>query len=312
MNIAYFEPLSRAINRMKTALFKPFNLNKWFVIGFTAFLASLMDALQRRSSSYSRGTEDLSFGEFLNFPENAWEWLMDHPVLFVIIVLGALLLIALIITLTWLSSRGIFMFLDNVAQDKAEIKKPWNQFKKEGNSLFLWRVCFELVCFILIIGFIALFFVIATQIYRESLYTQVPIPLIVVMGLIFLLMIIIIAYISLFLEDFVAPIMYKHNISATEAWGRFLPLLGQHPFHFILYGLFIFILTILVLIAIVLAGIFTCCIGLVLFIIPYIGTVVTLPVWYTFRAFSLEYLAQFGDDFSLFPPPETPPDSINN
>ncbi len=67
-----------------------------------------------------------------------------------------------------------------------------------------------------------------------------------------------------------------------------------------------------VLIAIVLAGIFTCCIGLVLFIIPYIGTVVTLPVWYTFRAFSLEYLAQFGDDFSLFPPPETPPDSINN
>jgi hypothetical protein len=153
-------------------------------------------------------------------------------------------------------------------------------------------------------GYIALFFAIARQIHKESFYTQIPIPLIVVMGLLFLLIIIIMAYISLFLEDFVAPIMYKYNISATEAWGRFLPLLGRHPFHFILYGLFIFVLTILVVIGIVLAGIFTCCIGLLLLIIPYIGTVATLPAWYTFRAFSLEYLAQFGDDFNVFPPPE--------
>lgn len=305
MNIAYIEPLTRAWNRMKTALFKPFNLNKWFVIGFTAFLAGLMDAPHGGGSSDSHGRGDFSFGEFLNFPDKAWEWLMDHPVWLIAIALIALFVIAVIITLTWLSSRGIFMFLDNVVQGKAEIKKPWKQFKKEGNSLFLWRLCFGLVCFILITGYIVLLFVIANQIYRESVFTQVPIPLIVVIGLLFLLIIIIIAYISLFLKDFVAPIMYKHNISATEAWGRFLTLLGQHPFHFILYGLFIFVLTILVFIGIVLAGIFTCCIGLLLLIIPYIGTVVTLPVWYTFRAFSLEYLSQFGENFNLFPPPET-------
>jgi uncharacterized membrane protein len=115
------------------------------------------------------------------------------------------------------------------------------------------------------------------------------------------------SYISLFLRDFVAPIMYKHKMNATQAWGRFLSIFRQHPFQFVLYGLFVFILIVLAIIAIVLAGVFTCCIGLVLFVIPYIGTVLTLPVWYTYRAFSLEYLAQFGPDFELFPslPPDT-------
>jgi hypothetical protein len=96
--------------------------------------------------------------------------------------------------------------------------------------------------------------------------------------------------------------MYKHKIGATQAWGRFLSIFRQHPFHFILYGLFVFILIVLAISTIVIACILTCCIGLILFIIPYIGKVLTLPVWYTFRAFSLEYLAQFGPDFELFPP----------
>ena len=42
-------------------------------------------------------------------------------------------------------------------------------------------------------------------------------------------------------------------------------------------------------------------------IIPYISTVVTLPIWYWFRAFSVEFLAQFGDEYDLFPPAETAP-----
>jgi len=47
-----------------------------------------------------------------------------------------------------------------------------------------------------------------------------------------------------------------------------------------------------------------------LLIIPYIGTVVTLPFWYTFRAFSLEYLAQFGPDYNLLPPAEELPAAL--
>jgi uncharacterized RDD family membrane protein YckC len=95
--------------------------------------------------------------------------------------------------------------------------------------------------------------------------------------------------------------MYKNKISTSQAWFKFLPLLSKYPGHFILYGLFIFVLWILVVIGIVMFGLFTCCIGFLLLIIPYIGSVVLLPVYYTFRAYSLEFLEQFGDDFTFFP-----------
>ena len=87
----------------------------------------------------------------------------------------------------------------------------------------------------------------------------------------------------------------------SRAWVRFFSVFNKHPFHFLIFGLFVFVLLIGFVAAIILAGLMTCCIGFILFVIPYIGTVVTLPVWYTLRAFSLEYLAQFGDDYNVFP-----------
>jgi len=304
MQIEFIEPFSRAMNRMKVALFNPFNLNKWFVVGFTAFLAGLLDGYHGGSGSpgsHHRGRVD-SFGEFLDLPGRGWEWLTNHPGWLIVIAAGLIFLIALLITLTWLSSRGTFMFLDNVVQNKAEIANPWKQYKPEGNSLFLWRLGFGLICLMIFVVLAVVFFTIASQLYANSYDSQIPIPLIAGLGLLFLLLIIILAYISLFLKDFVAPIMYKHRITATRAWGRFLPLLKQNPFHFIVYGIFVLVLTLLVVIGIVLAAVMTCCVGFIILVIPYIGTVVTLPAWYTFRAFSLEFLAQFGDDFNVFPP----------
>ncbi len=304
MNIEYFEPLSRGWNRMKTALFKPFDLTKWFVVGFSAFLAGLAD--WNGGSGSSHWGDDGSFRDFIEFPKRAWEWLMDNPGWFIAIVFFVVLAIAIGITFTWLSSRGMFMFLDNVAHDKAEIGKPWKRYRMEGNSLFLWRLCFGLICFAVFILFFVFFFTTASSLYRESDYRHVSVPFLVLMGLFFFFMILIIGYISMFLNSFVVPIMYKNNIKATQGWSRFLALFGKHPFHFILFGAFLFLLTVMFVLLIVVAGLLTCCIGLILFIIPYIGTVVTLPVWYTLRAFSLEYLAQFGPEYDVFPPSKVP------
>ncbi len=304
MNIEYFEPLSRAWNRMKMALFKPFDLTKWFVIGFSAFLAGLAEG--GRGPNLSSSAEDTTFREFIEFPNTAWEWLVDHPGWFIAIIFIAVVIFAVAVTFTWLSSRGNFMFLDNVAQDKAEIAKPWKQYKTEGNSLFLWRLCFGLICFTLFIIFFAFFFSIGAMIYQESDYRHVPVLFLVGMGLLFFFMLIIIGYISMFLTSFVVPIMYKNNIKTTKAWSHFLSLFGKHPFHFILFGIFAFFLTVMFILLIVIAGLLTCCIGFILLIIPYIGTVVSLPIWYTLRAFSLEYLAQFGPEYDVFPHAKVP------
>jgi len=304
MNIEYFEPLSRGWNRMKMALFKPFDLTKWFVVGFTAFLAGLMEG--NGGSGSSRVGGDWSFREFIEFPNRAWEWLMDNPGWFIAIVIFAVFAIAIGITLTWLSSRGMFMFLDNVAHDKAEIVKPWKRYRMEGNSLFVWRLCFGLICLMVFIIFFVFFFTTASFIYRESLYSHIPVPFLVGMGLLFFFMILFIGYISMFLKSFVVPIMYKNNIKTTQGWSRFLSLFGKHAFHFILFGVFLFLLTIMFVLLIIVAGLLTCCIGFILLIIPIIGTVLTLPAWYTLRAFSLEYLAQFGPEYDVFPPSKVP------
>jgi hypothetical protein len=39
--VSVIDPISPAIQRVKDILFKPFNLGKWFVIGFCAWLAYL-------------------------------------------------------------------------------------------------------------------------------------------------------------------------------------------------------------------------------------------------------------------------------
>ena len=304
MDISYFGPFGRAWNRMKIALFKPFDLNKWFLLGFTAFLAGLAD--WHNGTVTSRWSDRGSFREFVDFPNRAWQWLNSHPLLFMAIVFGAMIIMTVLVIILWLSSRGSFLFLDNVVRDKAEISVPWKRFKTLGNSLFVWRLVFGLIGLSLSILFFVIFFITAAHYYEDRGDFPLPIILAVGMALFFLLIVIIIAYIFLFLRDFVVPIMYKNNIKTAPAWHMFLSVFGQHPFHFILYGLLVFVLIIAFVIAVVFAGLITCCIGWFLLVIPYIGTVITLPVWYFFRAFSLEFLAQFGPEYELFARPESP------
>jgi hypothetical protein len=196
------------------------------------------------------------------------------------------------------------MFLDNVVHDRAEIAKPWKQYSKEGNSLFVWRFCFGFIVFAFFILLGILFFTAASALHVNDRFTGLLILFLIGWILLFFLTIIIVGYISIFLDSFVVPLMYKDNLTATRAWGRFLSIFNKHPFHFILYGLFIFVLMVGFVIGVILAGLMTCCIGFILLVIPYIGTVVTLPVWYTLRAFSLEYFAQFGTEYNVFPPSE--------
>jgi hypothetical protein len=57
---------------------------------------------------------------------------------------------------------------------------------------------------------------------------------------------------------------------------------------------------------VVMAFIATCCIACCLMIIPYIGTVLLLPVFAFGRSYSLYYLAQYGPHYDVFPPDPAP------
>jgi hypothetical protein len=304
MTIQFMEPISRAWGRMKIALFKPFDIHKWFVVGFNAFLAGLMEA--SNGSGGSRWSKNGSFREFIHFPRTAWDWLMSHPGWAIAILFAIVVAVIVIVVLTWVSSRGVFMFLESVVRDRVEIAKPWREYQKEGNSLFVWRLLFGLLTLLAFGGLFTYFFARGAVLYESGISRILPIGFIVGLALVTLAVALVWGYIVLFLKDFVAALMYKNRISAGAAWKLFLDLFKKHPLHFIGYGIIVFLLMLVFVFAVIVAGLITCCIGWLVLIIPYIGTVATLPFWYLLRAFSLEFLAQFGPEYDVFPRPAAP------
>src|SRR4030042_5510715 len=127
--ISVIEPVSEALEKTKILLFRPFNLEKWFVIGFCAWLANLLrggfyNGVNIRSNRANAETAE-AMAKIIGF-------VREHIVI-VSISAGAviILLITILLLYLWLSSRGQFMFTDCLAKNKAQINEPWRVFKKE-------------------------------------------------------------------------------------------------------------------------------------------------------------------------------------
>jgi len=298
MQIAYFEPLNLAWERMKHILWRPFDLAKWLVLGFSVWLAGLADGAGGGGWKWIVDNND--FNGVAPFSSHGGSWdgasqvLLWLPLLFVIIMaLAAILLVVL-----WVSSRSKFIFLDNVVHNRAEIVEPWHRLRDLGNSLFLWRLGFIVCCGLVALVLILLFLAPAAASSLSDILSGLSYA---AMGFGVLVMIvfgILAAFVALFLEGFVIPIMYKFDIKATEAWSYFLPWLKNRPLPFILYGLFVVGLGICFAVFFSLICVLTCCVVA----LPYVGTVIMLPIWVTYRLFSVEFLAQFDPGFDVFTP----------
>lgn len=302
-NITYFDPFAQGWNRMKDILFRPFDISKWFILGFTAFLADLLNGHGGGGNKWTGHNHHVDWNTVADFPQTAWQWLLENAWWFGLIMFGVVVVLGIVIVFNWLSSRGKFMFLDNVVHNKAEVTKPWHDFKKAGDSLFVWRLVYGFIVLAVFIFLAGLFFSMFLGIHAAGFPTSTTISTVMGMVLIFLTFLILTGYIGLFLNDFVVPIMYKYRINAMRAWGRFLHLLRRHFWYFVLYGIFIFVLIILVVAMVIAFVLLTCCIGGILLVIPYIGSVLFLPVSVTFRAFSVAFLEQFGPEYEIFPRP---------
>jgi len=110
------------------------------------------------------------------------------------------------------------------------------------------------------------------------------------------------AVISKFTKDFVVPIMYLHTDSAVSAWQTLLALLSANRARFVLYLLVQIAIAIVIGVMILMSVCCTCCFGACLLAIPYVGTVILLPVHLFTRSYSLYYLAQYGRQLDVFEP----------
>lgn len=299
MEIHLVAPFERGFQRMKSALFQPFDLRTWLVVGFTAFLAHLLEG--GGSGANYRKEAHSGLGEVLAAPYQAMDWIKSQPEWAALIAVGIILALALFALLVWLTSRGKFMFLDNVVEHRALVAQPWHQFRGLGYSLFIWRLIFSAFAALLVGGIIYHLWQIAWVHWNEFGDLWSLIPSLILWGSILLTLFLALGYILLLLDHFVVPLMYRDNLTAAAAWQKLLSIHWQHTGSFIAYALFMLVAMIAIVMLVVIGGLFTCCLGFVLLAIPYISSVVLLPVSYWIRAFSLEYLGQFSPEFQLWP-----------
>ena len=316
--ISVTEPVSPALERVKTMLFKPFDLGKWFTIGFCAWLAFLgeggggggfnsgfSNSFNNHSNAGNAGLagDSLRHGyhEARDYVLNNLDWIVP------VAAAAVVLLLALWLLILWLSSRGQFMFLHCVAFDKAEVAEPWTKFEREANSLFWFRLLLGLVGVVVMLPMLG---GIALMIVRMVLHGEPDaggILLAVVLGLIFIVLAIVFALINKFTTDFVVPIQFLRGGQCLAAWREFWGLLADNAGMFTLYILFQIVLGMAIGVIVLGAIIITCCIAGCLMIIPYIGTVLLLPVLVFKRSYPLYFLRQFGPSYDVFPPASSAP-----
>jgi hypothetical protein len=85
-----------------------------------------------------------------------------------------------------------------------------------------------------------------------------------------------------------------------DAWREFGALLRGRLGHFVVYLLFRVLLAIVISALVLTVVLVTCCIAGCLLAIPYLGTVLLLPILVFERAYSVHFLAQFGPSFNVF------------
>ena len=282
-------------DRMEKALFRPFDLGKWFLLGFSAWLANLGQG----------------FGVHFNFPSVPQKGAFPFeniPTALLVLICGiafAVLMVCLVlaIVMLWIRSRGDFMFLDNLVHGRTLILEPWRKFSGQGNSLFMFRI----VCWIFFMGFLLIALVSSLLLCWHSIRAG-KMDSLCIAGIIFgvsclFIFILSVVLYEISLKSFIVPIMFRRQICAFDASIEFLTLFSGNPAAFIRYFLMYMLLSLCASIAVVIFIISTCClccIGLIVLCLPYLWAVVMLPILAFFRFYSIEFLAQFGDDYNVY------------
>jgi len=311
--VSVIEPIGPAIERVRTVLFRPFDLGKWFVIGLSAWLAQLGpggnggggggggDSRGGGSRQPADITEEVRHGYEVTreYVAANLHWILPVAIIALIVVISVWLLV------TWLSSRGRFTFLYCVAQNKGEFSDPWRLLRPHGNSLFAFRVGLGLMWFFTMIAFVAAGGVLAFFAHQTLGFTAVTILGLVMCGLLAFATIVVFGIIAAFTTDFVVPIMYLRRLRCRPAWRAFLEVLSENKGRFFVYLLFQIIIGI-ALGAMAIGMVCFCCFACCLVAIPYVGTVLLLPLSVFRRSYSLYYLAQYGSEFNAIAPEPEP------
>lgn len=291
-------PLTQALDRVKRVLFQPFDLGKWFIIGFCAWLAQLGE--NGGGGNFGGGGDNHKGGGISQQFDHAKEYVMSNLYWIIPVAIGVFLLVlALSLLIAWLNSRGKFMLLHCVALNRAEVASPWTKFAREANSLFWFRVVLALIALVLIGPLVALGIIVGIAAFGHESVSAVGVAGLVGIVLLFMMVALVFLLIRKFTMDFVVPIMFLRRCTCREGWRILRTLMSDNLGNIFVYMLFQLVIHLATALLVLVLMILTCCVCCML-LVPYISTVILLPIFIFHRAYSAYYLAQFGREFDVF------------
>jgi hypothetical protein len=273
---------------MQATLFQPFDASRWLKLGFATFLAHLSAA----------GLVFFSSAAILPRGLTAWR---EHatllPLLLFSIPVALLLGGSLYLICLYLGSRAAFMTLHMLLRRDYSMANAFRPYGRQAASFFFWNTGLFLT------GMASSFFLLGIPAWLLADgwpgVAWMGVPVLALAGAVFLLAL---GFVQTLASDFVAPLMWRHDLDILQAWARLLPLLVRRLPSFLLFYLAKLAIGLLVALGLAAMGFFTCCLFYPLALLPVLGQAILQPVFVFFRFFPLAYLEALDPDEGPFIP----------
>lgn len=284
--------LSAAWEGMRARLFRPFRIGLWFTLGFAAWLSEIDQSIGSMLNTPL---------QFINFEEAGADlagFLDRLPVIW--LGMGIAFAMLLLVVAYYISARGRFMLVHQLATGRIEVAAPWRENGAESLSYFLWTLLLgfallALAAVLLIVPAVALGVFSTADL--GTLATTAGVTALVVFAV---LLLIAVSFGWFVLTSLILPMMWIGRCRFPEAWRMFWHALRSNPGVMLLFGLVLVALSMVYGLAVFAAGLLTCCCGFFLLAIPYLGQVLMLPVYVFNQLFILEFLKGFGPEYDAF------------
>jgi len=284
---------SQAYARVVEVLFRPFDVSRWFSMGFCAWLAYI-----GTQSGNFNGVGEGNPGDLKAQLDTLLDKLANasaHPGVVASIVLLLVLGLLFGLWLCSLRSRGDFMFLHRWYRPDAPIRQCWLSSRAAAHELFVWRVYFFFIALLLFAldGVVAYVRIVRPYLDADKAWSDALLRPTVACVTVAVLLSIGVRLVAHLAKAFVVPVMYWHGVTAPRAWLVVFALCNQYPFAVLSYlacGVVFLVMAVMGGLAFVLC---TCCIGIIPLALPYLSGVLLLPVYLFFRGYAVCFLSQW-------------------
>jgi hypothetical protein len=305
--IDFTRAFSNAWERMVILLFHPFDLGKWFTIGFSAFLAGLLSGGNGFNGYYNNGDAQNNYSQTWTskYGTGSLQYNTTMPTLphwgtgtaLVLVLLTLLIVFAFILLLYWLGARGQFLLLDNIVRNRAAIAWPWKNYRRHGNRLFGCYLLLVLLTLTLLLPFIIIGVILALPFAQHHHWPQgsawTPFAL---LALAYLAVLLPVSILLFLFRELGVPLMFRHDLTPRAALGETWKLIRLWPGTLAL----LILLRLALFVALVVTSTIVCCVTCCAAALPYLGTVLLLPAILYIKAFTLDVLAQFGPYYDVW------------